>query len=116
MQIVHKAKDPIPNMPGQESTIHILFSTDKKYKTLTKPEDAIINNFFTNIDWKSSKSDTADLLGLGNLMEILNFKDRYVYQGSLTAPPCTSEVYVNVLKTIYYISQEHIEMLKKHLA
>lgn len=72
----------------------------------------IIDNFFENLNWNDENSH---FLGLANLIELVNVKDRWIYQGSLTAPPCTPNVYVNVLKTIYPIKEKHRDLIKDKL-
>lgn len=58
----------------------------------------------------------ADLVTYGNLMELVDFNNRWAYKGSLTTPPCTSFVYWNVLSTVYPIKAEHLEQFKTLLA
>jgi carbonic anhydrase len=36
-------------------------------------------------------------------MMMVDMDDRWVYRGSVTTPPCTTQVYWNVLRTIYPI-------------
>jgi carbonic anhydrase len=42
-------------------------------------------------------------------------KNRWVYKGSVTTPPCATNVYWNVLSTIYPISKRHLEQFKLQL-
>jgi hypothetical protein len=49
-------------------------------------------------------------------MMMVNTKDRYVYKGSVTTPPCATSVYWNVLTTIYPIKAEVLTNFKKQLA
>jgi len=41
--------------------------------------------------------------------------NRYTYRGSVTTPPCAQNVYWNVLKTVYPISQKHVDQFKDQL-
>ena len=39
----------------------------------------------------------VDLVTYGDLMNMVDKKNRWVYQGSVTTPPCAQRVYWNVL-------------------
>lgn len=58
----------------------------------------------------------ADLVTYGNMMELVDFNNRWAYKGSLTTPPCTTFVYWNVLSSIYPIKKEHLDLFDKQLA
>jgi len=62
--------------------------------------------------WEKNENDTVkvDLVTLGNLLDMVNFNERWIYKGSVTTPPCGTFVYWNVLSTIYPIKQEHLDL------
>lgn len=85
---------------------------------MTPAEVEIIDTFFQSLQWDTDISgDTAaaptepvvDLISYGNLMELLNMNDRWIYKGSETVPPCETAIYWNVLSTVYPIKQEHLD-------
>jgi len=43
-------------------------------------------------------------------------KNRWIYKGSVTTPPCDKFVYWNVARTILPISKKHLAMFKHQLA
>lgn len=49
-------------------------------------------------------------------MHLVDMKERWVYKGSVTTPPCATYVFWNVLKTIYPIKQAHLDLFKAQLA
>jgi hypothetical protein len=55
------------------------------------------------------------MVNYGTLMEMVNSKNRWVYKGSVTTPPCGRFVYWNVLSTIYPISRKHLNNFKQQL-
>ena len=57
----------------------------------------------------------VDLISYGNLMELVDFDNRWAYKGSKTSPPCNNIIYQNVLSTIYPIKQEHLDAFKEVL-
>lgn len=58
---------------------------------------------------------TTDLNLYGSLMNMVDFKNRWVYKGSVTTPPCATYVYWNVLSTIYPIKAEHLALYKANI-
>jgi carbonic anhydrase len=82
---------------------------------LTEAEVEIIDTFFQSLQWDIDLSadatvePTVDLISYGNLMELLDMNNRWIYQGSMTIPPCETFVYWNVLSTVYPIKQEHLD-------
>ena len=52
---------------------------------------------------------------IGDLLNIVDGRNRYIYQGSLTTPPCTTNVYWNVLETVYPIKEEHLALFQAQL-
>lgn len=48
-------------------------------------------------------------------MNMIDGKNRYIYQGSLTTPPCTTNVYWNVLSNVYPIKKEHLALFEAQL-
>jgi len=45
-------------------------------------------------------------------MSMIDTDNRFIYIGSETKPPCSQKVYWNVVKTVYPIKQEHLDLLK----
>jgi carbonic anhydrase len=65
------------------------------------------------LDWGNSAPDyTVNLNTFGDLMNMVDLKNRFIYRGSLTTPPCTQQVYWNVLHTVYPIKREHLDAFK----
>ena len=107
-----------------ETGVSVLFSSnpDKVTADLTEAEIQIIDTFFQSLQWDNDLTTVpyddpvADLVTFGNLMELVDFDNRWAYKGSGTTPPCTSFVYWNVLSTVYPIKAEHVELFKNQLA
>ena len=49
-------------------------------------------------------------------MELLDFNNRWAYSGSITTPPCSTNVYWNVLSNVYPIKQAHLDLYHTQLA
>lgn len=90
---------------------------EKVTAKLSDPEVAIIDMFFDTMKW--TDVDTAepvvDYNAYGALMEMVDFRNRWVYKGSVTTPPCARLVYWNVISTIYPIKQKHLTAFKAKL-
>ena len=66
-----------------------------------------MESFFQSLAWGYTRGVLGvDLVPFGQLMMILNLRERWIYQGSETIPPCQTGVYWNVLTSVYPISQK----------
>ena len=86
----------LPTVEGNffGGVIGIIFDTEKYDKDITFAEQKIIDTFFESFRWEERFRGglidyTPDLIPYGDLMNIVNWNDRWVYKGSLTTPPCT---------------------------
>jgi len=84
------------------SAMGLIFSVDNYDWSVTDEQREIIDRFFDNMQWEDS-NPIVDEIAYGELMEMANFNKRWVYRGSVTTPPCLTDVYWNVLSTIYPI-------------
>jgi carbonic anhydrase len=95
----------------------LMFSVDDYTAKLTEGEQMIIDTFFETLQWDSATANpTVDLVSYGNLMTLANFNERWVYKGSVTTPPCATNVYWNVVSTIYPVKQKYVDQFKTQLA
>jgi len=80
----------------------MLFSVDNADAV---PEATVtaIDNFFTDLKWDQTTDQTVTTLRFKALMDAVDVEKRWVYKGTLTTPPCTGNVYWNVLSTVYPI-------------
>ena len=84
------------------SAVGLIFSVDNYDRSVTDDEIEIIDKFFDSMQWDES-NPVVDEVTYGDLMMMANFNKRWVYKGSVTTPPCLTNVYWNVLSTIYPI-------------
>jgi len=96
------------------AAVNILFSStaEKVTADLTEAEVIIIDTFFTSLQWDvldQTADPVVDLVSYGNLMELVDFNNRWAYKGSQTAPPCFTNYYQNVLSTVYPNKADHVE-------
>ena len=92
------------------AALGIMFSVNKHTANLAGDEMDIINKFFDSLQWDVIEgSPVVDKLAYGDLMNMVDFNNRWVYSGSTTTPPCTTEVFWNNLSTVYPISEKHVK-------
>lgn len=56
-----------------------------------------------------NKDPTVDLIAFKSLMEMVDLENRWTYKGSLTTPPCSTNLYWNVVRTVYPIKAKHVK-------
>lgn len=96
----------------------IVFSVEDYTAELTWAEQEVINNFFDSLKWEDVTTEagpTVDMVTYGSLMTMVDNKNRWSYKGSVTTPPCATNVYWNVLSTIYPVSAKHLAQFKAQL-
>jgi carbonic anhydrase len=92
----------------------IMFSVDNSNVDLTEAEVKIIDNFFDSL-YLNQYSDPTVLAEYGGLMNLIDMKNRWVYRGSLTTPPCSIGVFFNILSNVYPMKERHLRLFKKQL-
>jgi len=86
------------------SAVGIMFSVNDYTIDVTPAQEEIIDTFFEQMQWNTTDSSPyVDLVSYGDLMNMVDTDNRWVYKGSVTTPPCARDVYWNVLRTIYPI-------------
>lgn len=97
----------------------IIFSVDEYNVKLSPRERKVIDDFFDSLSWKNVTADSSPIvpeITYGDLMMMVDMENRWVYRGSVTTPPCSTQVYWNVLRTIYPIRQKHLDQFRSILS
>ena len=94
------------------AAIGIMFSVNDFNVKLSKAEQLIIDTFFETLDWAKINNPNVNLNTYGDLMNMVDMKNRWAYKGSFTEPPCETKVYWNVLHSIYPIQRKHLDLFK----
>jgi len=92
----------------------VMFDVDDFTPGITEEQKAIVNTFFETLDY-ASDPPAPNVVALGALMNMVDFDNRYAFIGSLTTPPCTRDVYFNVLSTIYPVRQTDLDAFNDRL-
>ena len=66
----------------------VLFSVEAYDTTVTPAEKAVFDDFFSKLIAVQKKEPGAEQLPFADLMNGLDWGNRYVYKGSGTTPPC----------------------------
>ena len=98
------------------AALGIMFDTTKYTADLRPGEQAIIDNFFDSLQWsETSMNPTVSAIPYADLVNFVDFDNRWVYQGSVTTPPCAQKVFWNQITTVYPIKQRHLDQFKNQL-
>ena len=114
MHTVHLPAEP---MNGVKYAAMGLFFSVNDYNIDVNPwQEAIIDNFFESLKWEETEADPIVAeVPYGDLMNMVDMNNRWVYKGSVTTPPCDNFVYWNVLKTIYPLKEKYLEQFQEQL-
>ena len=115
MHTVHQASETKGGVGF--AAMGIIFSVNDANIELTSDQQKVIDDFFDSLQWdQTSTNPKVAEVPYGKLMMMVNMRERWVYKGSVTTPPCATYVYWNVLTTIYPIKQSVLDNFKKQLA
>jgi len=106
MHAVHLPFDDNKHNKFFGTAMGLIFDTKNYNADMTDAEIQVIDTFFDSIDFASSDAagtHVSDLIAFGNLMNLVDMKNRWMYAGGLTTPPCTTKVLFNICRTVYPI-------------
>lgn len=85
----------------------LIFDTKNYNAELSDAEIQVIDTFFDSVNFATTDAldgtHVSDLVAFGNLMNLADMKNRWMYAGGLTTPPCTTKVLFNICRTVYPI-------------
>ena len=110
MHTVHFPETESPDIVA--SALGIIFDTKRYNKKISEDTIEIIDRFFDSMQLQLKNDPTADEIPFGELMRRIDVKNRWVYKGSLTTPPCTKLIYWNVVSTVYPIKERHLNLFR----
>ena len=82
---------------------------------MKKKQEWYIDQFFNSLELNRDDDPVVEQVKLGELMSVVDAKNRWVYQGSFTSPPCTTGVYWNIVRSVLPLKTKHLEYFKKQL-
>ena len=63
-----------------------------------------------NLTLENLNDPTVTAIPFAKLMNSIDTNNRWVYNGSLTTPPCTKNIYWKVVGTVYPIKPKHLSL------
>mmetsp|Transcript_39539 Transcript_39539/g.60385 ORF Transcript_39539/g.60385 Transcript_39539/m.60385 type:complete len:122 (+) Transcript_39539:440-805(+) len=102
----HKFTAKNVNSMIRKVDISIFFSVNEFDRSVSVEENATLSDFFDDMNlmgYDHSNLGIETLLPLSDLMTTMDFDDRWIYQGSSTAPPCARLVYRSLVRRVYPI-------------
>ena len=98
------------------AALGIMFSVNEHTAMADQWQIDLIDEFFDSLQWNETASDpTVPMASYGKLMMMVDTRNRWVYKGSVTTPPCATTVYWNVVRKVYPIKQAHFEQFKNQM-
>jgi len=103
MQVFHRAKDWNDTYSIKYAAIAVFFSVEEFDKTINEASNKTMQDFFRQLKFEDHEDKIAPSLLFGDVMNSLEYEDRWTYKGSISEPPCEKYVYWNIIRTIYPI-------------
>ena len=108
MHTVHVADKEINGV--KYAAMGIIFDVNDHTAEFTDEQKKIIDEFFDSLEMNDATGEIkVSEVSYGKLMMMVDNKNRWVYKGSVTTPPCATYVYWNVLREVYPISDKHLQ-------
>jgi len=92
------------------AVIGVIFDTTRYDTSIPQSTIDLIDIFFDSLKLDDLNDPTVAAIPYAKLMNIIDTNNRWVYNGSLTTPPCTQNIYWNVVSTVYPIKKKHLEL------
>lgn len=88
MHTVHYANPSADTDDFKAAAVGIMFSVNDHNANLFPADELIIDNFFDSMNWENMNDPTSTLVTYGDLLSMVDLRNRWVYTGSVTTPPC----------------------------
>jgi len=92
------------------AVIGVIFDTTRYDTSIPQSTIDLIDKFFDSLSLDNLNDPTVAAIPYAKLMNIIDTNNRWVYNGSLTTPPCTQNIYWNVVSTVYPIKKKHLDL------
>ena len=102
LQVKHLAEEQ-DNDGIKFAYVSLFFSVEEYDRTITEAQNNTVRRFFEHLKFNDASEPIVDKIGLGQLLKMVNFEDRWVYKGTETFPPCEGLVYWNIPRRIFPI-------------
>ena len=113
MHTVHLEEQGSPS-GFMAAALGIMFSVNDYTANLNDEEIMIIDQFFDSFQWhETTRNHVAEFVPYADLVNLVDFHNRWVYQGSVTTPPCAQKVFWNQISTVYPVKQRHVDAFKR---
>ena len=119
MQILHSLVHDHETYEGDIKLggVAILFSIEDYTADLTYEQQETFNHFFENLRWfEDYENPRVAGINFGDIMSLIDFRERWVYKGTMTSPPCQGAVYWNIVKKVYPIDSKYVDLLYRQFA
>jgi carbonic anhydrase len=103
MQVYHKAKGWEEGDDIKYGVMAVFFSVEEFDKSIDEASNKTMQDFFRQLKFEDHEDKIAPSLLIGDVMNALEYEDRWTYKGSVSEPPCEQYVYWNLLRTVYPI-------------
>ena len=110
MHTVHFPKEAQSGIVA--SAVGVIFDTTRYDRSVSVETVEIIDNFFESLRLEQTNDPLVQEIPFGELMSRIDLKNRWVYKGSLTTPPCTKLIFWNVVAQVYPIKQKHLDLFR----
>lgn len=115
MHTVHLAENWNDTEKIKYAAVGLFFSVEDYDQSITVAENTTFQRFFENMKWDADGEPVVDLVTYGQVMDLANFEDRWIYKGSVTTPPCDKYVYWNVIRRIHPIKIQVFNQFKEKM-
>ena len=92
-----------------------MFSVEDFDKSIDEKSNKTFQDFFRQFDFQNHEDKNASLFDIGDVLNLIDYQDRWAYKGAIPEPPCDRYVYWNIVRKVYPIELERYEWYKEFL-
>jgi|TARA_B110001450_G_C17480657_1_gene424089 carbonic anhydrase len=114
MQVFHDAEDVNEESNIKHSATVIFFSVEE-YDEIDAVHNKTLQDWFRQFKFEDTGDKVAPFFDIGDVLNEVDYGERWTYKGAGSEPPCTQFIYWNIIPKVYPIEMDRFAVFKDFL-